>query len=345
MRKFFDKQQVIDVIERKSTDNIVPLCLHKFWGIGTAEKYGQNLFEISENCPDDILLAFYNCPGEAVSTNSNPSYRFGFKDYTGTETHSIGESHVLLPDWNELDEFLADFPDPNEFGIFDGIIPMIEQAKKDNRYVAGMWWKLFHERFWSIRGMENLMYDYYDKMDKLKIIGRKLIEFYKRIIDRFHDLGVDGIFTSDDLGHQKGPMMSPEIFEELYYPLYKEFVDYAHSKGLHVFLHSCGDNTMLMPYIIKAGVDVFHPVQKSCMDYEETAQKWGDKISFLVGVDVQHVLPNYNPQGVRDEIKDLVKKFGRDDGGLLLAASNGIMPDTPLENIVAMLDEMQNINR
>ena len=66
--------------------------------------------------------------------------------------------------------------------------------------------------------MENLMMDYYDNMDGLKIICRHLTDYYKVIIDRFKELDFDGIFTSDDLGHQSGPMMSPEIFEELYFP-------------------------------------------------------------------------------------------------------------------------------
>ena len=191
--------------------------------------------------------------------------------------------------------------------------------------------------------MENLMLDYYDAMDNLKIIGKKLLDFYKKIVDRFKDLGVDGIFTSDDLGHQKGPMMSPAVFKELYLPLYKEFVDHVHSKGMHVILHSCGDNTLLMPYLIEAGIDVFHPVQKGCMDFAATAENFGNKITFLVGMDVQHVLPNGSIKDVEKEIDEIVKIFKRKDGGLLLAVSNGVMPDCPLKNIKAMLDKMQNL--
>ena len=118
------------------------------------------------------------------------------------------------------------------------------------RQKLGCWWHFLHERFWNIRGMENLMFDYYDAMDELKLLGKKLLEYYKVIVDRFCELGFDGIFTSDDLGHQTGPMMSPEIFHELYYPLYKEFIAYVHGRGMHFFLHSCGDNTLLMDCLL-----------------------------------------------------------------------------------------------
>lgn len=70
-----------------------------------------------------------------------------------------------------------------------------------------------------------------------------------------------------------------------------------------------------------------------------TAQ-YGDKMSFLVGVDVQHLLPEGTVQEVREGIRKLIDTFYKPDGGLLLAAGNGIMPDTPLENIEAMLQEI-----
>lgn len=338
VREPLSREEVIKAIERKGGKNI-PLVFHKWWGIGLEEKYGSKLSEMASNYPDDIFAVFYTDPGEDKSPLPNPSYRWGYKgDYSDVPKHSIGELYELLPDWSELDLFLADFPDPNEPGNFDNVERALENAGK--RYKLGCWWRLFHERFWAIRGMENLMMDYYDNMDKLKLLGRRLLEYYKVIVDRYASLGFDGIFTSDDLGHQSGPMMSPAIFQELYLPLYKEFISYVHSKGMHVFLHSCGDNTKLMDFLIEAGLDVLHPIQKGCMDEAYIAAQYGDKISFLVGVDVQHLLPEGTVQEVRSGVRWLIDTFYKPEGGLLLAAGNGIMPDTPLENIEAMLQEM-----
>ncbi len=254
------------------------------------------------------------------------------------ERHSIGKRCVLLPDWDELDLLLADFPDPNEPGTFDDVELKVRNSQ--DRYVLGHFWHLFHERFWGIRGMENLMMDYYDNMDGLKKLGFHLVEYYKKIIDRYAALGVDGIFSSDDLGHQAGPMMSPAVFKELYVPLYQEFISYAHKRGMHVFLHSCGDNTLLLPELIEAGLDVFHPIQAGCMDLEKTAELFRGKITFLAGFDVQHILPEGTPEQVRSTVREMTQILYASEGGLLFAAGNGIMPDTPLENIAAMLDEM-----
>lgn len=339
IRQPYTKQEIINVIERKG-DAKIPLVFHKWWGEGLYERYGDQLKQLEQNYPDDIFTAWYQEPGYDISSNENPSYRFGYRDdYADAERHSIGKAVVLLPDWDELDQFLADFPNPNEPHTFDDVKKYAINEKSD-RYKLGCWWRLFHERLWSIRGMENLMMDYYDNMDGLKKIGKKILEFNKVIVDRFAELGFDGIFSSDDLGHQTGPMMSPEVFEELYLPLYRELISYVHSKGMHFFLHSCGDNTKLMEYLIEAGLDVFHPVQKGCMDMAKTSQKFGDRITFLAGMDVQDTLPHGTALQVRNEIKYIRDTFGKSHGGLLLAAGNGIMGDTPFENINAMLDEM-----
>lgn len=342
VREQLTREEVIKAIERKGGGRI-PLVLHKWWGNGLKDKIGDDLNDMASNYPDDIFTAWYREPGGAKSPNGNKSYRLGYKeDYSASERHSIGKSVVLLPDWSELDMFLEDFPNPNEPGNFDEVEKKLAFA--NGRYKLGCWWRLFHERFWSIRGMENLMMDYYDNMDNLKIIGNRILEFYKVIVDKYKALGFDGIFTSDDLGHQTGPMMSPAIFEELYFPLYKEFISYVHSKGMHVMLHSCGDNTKLMEYLIDAGLDVFHPVQKGCMDAVETAKKFGDRISFLAGVDVQHLLPEGSIQDVRKGVSTLIDTFYKPEGGLLLAMGNGILPDTPIENIEEALKVMSQYN-
>jgi len=338
VREPLTREEVIKAIERKGGGK-VPSVMYKWWGVGLEEQYGNKLNEMASVFPDDIFCGWYTPPGWDKPLTANKSYRWGYRsDYCSSQKHSIGENVVLLPDWNELDKFFGDFPDPNEPGTFDEVKKQLAAA--EGRYRLGCWWCLFHEYFWHLRGMEGLMIDYYDHMDELKLIGKRVLEFYKVIVDRYSALGFDGIFTSDDLGHQTGPMMSPAFFEELYLPLYKEFIGYVHSKGMHVFLHSCGDNTKLMEYLIEAGLDVFHPVQKGCMDQAATAKKFGDRITFLAGVDVQHLLPEGTVEEVRTGVREMTDTFYKPEGGLLLAMGNGIMPGTPIENIKAAFEEM-----
>ena len=335
------KDEVKKAIDREYPP-AAPLVFHKWWGEGLVAKYGDALNEISRPFPDDIFIVGFQQPGGYQSSTQNPSYRFGYRD----DYHLLGsrghDSSMILPDWSEFHQFAANFPDPDEPGTFDGAKRALEHAEAsgDKRYRMGHWWGVYHEKFWGIRGMQNLMLDYHLNMDGLKELGRLMLNFHKVAVDRFAELGVDGIFTSDDLGHQTSSMMSPKTFKELYKPLYAELISHVHSYGMHFWLHTCGDNTPLMDDLVEAGVDVIHPIQKYAMDEYKISREYGDKISFLAGIDVQYLLPEGTEEEVRRGVRKWIDAFYRPEGGLLLAAGNGILPDTPLENIRAMLEEI-----
>lgn len=338
MKEYLTRDEVKAVIERRGAARHVPVFLLNWWGTGTAEKYGDELNKLEQEYPSDIYCGELLQPGDDVAPKGHdPEYRWGYRDYENAERHSIAQVPVLLEDWDELSKLLEKFPDPDEPGILDGAIEGLKKA--GNRYRLGLFWTLCHEWFWKIRGMENTLGDYIEDVENLAILGKKGLEFNKRIVDRFAEAGFDGIMTSDDLGFQTGPMMQPCVFHELIFPIYKEFVDYVHSKGMHVWLHSCGDNTLLMDDLLASGIDVLHPIQKGCMDEKMINEKYGGKITFLYGIDVQNLIPRGTPEAIRAEVDYAKKLFYRPEGGMMLAAANGIMPDTPLENIRALFEE------
>lgn len=131
-----------------------------------------------------------------------------------------------------------------------------------------------------------------------------------------------------------------DFFDPSLIPHFEKAVAAAHERGLHFFLHSCGDNSLLLDDLAASGLDVLHPIQKGCMDLARTVEQCGDRLSFLVGMDVQHLLVNGTPQEVRDELKGIKSLFAGQKGGLLFAMGNGIMPGTPLANIRAAMEEM-----
>jgi len=101
-------------------------------------------------------------------------------------------------------------------------------------------------------------------------------------------------------------------------------------------------STEIMGDLVETGVSIFHPVQKGTMNEIEITKKYGDKLSFLVGFDVQHIIQEANEQGVRQEVRYLIDTFSRPEGGMCLAAGNGIIAGTPIENIEAFLNEAVN---
>jgi len=212
------------------------------------------------------------------------------------------DSQIVLDDWARLDEFIDRLPDPQKDPDLAALVPVAERAHAEDRYLLFSFWNLFFERPWMLRGMENTLTDFYLEEENVIRLNDAMCAQYCRYIDcAARLLEPDGFFSSDDLGHQTSPMMSPEIFHRLIYPYCVRVARSVHNHQMHFWLHICGDNTLLLPDLISAGVDMFHPVQKHTMDEAAVAREFGGRIGFLAG--------------------------------------NGIVAGTPLENVDAFLDE------
>lgn len=336
LRMPYSKDVVTAVVERRGA-NCVPLAFCKWWGEGTYEKYGARLAEIGADIPDDVPAVSYVNPGGYQSSTPDPDYRWAFSGSPDPSTGGL-DARVLLPDWRDLAAYLAEFPAlERQAGAFDQAAAFV--AANPDRYVLGHWWYCFYERLWAIRGMENVLLDFLEHPTELKRLTRAILDHHVKVIRQFKAAGVDGIFTSDDLGSQRALMMSPAVFRRILKPFYAELISEVHSQGMHFWLHACGNLTAIIGDFVEIGLDVLHPIQAHTMDYADVAARFGGQISFLVGVDVQHLLPEGTEAEVRAGVRDVARIFRRPEGGLLLAAGNGIMPETPLGNIRAFLEE------
>lgn len=322
------REDVIKAIERKNPPRI-PLVWAKWWGEGLVEQYGDRLKEL-ERYPEDVVRLWLKNPVDPEQMNLPWEWKTG-------EAH---DSACVIDDWNKLDDFIERLPRARNAPELAQLAEVAEQARAENRYLLFGWWNLFFERPWGLRGMQNLMCDYYTDQDNIHKMHSAICDTYCDYIEEaFRLFQPDGFWSSDDLGHQTGPMMSPDIFGRLILPYYQRVGKTLRQHGMHFWLHSCGDNTLFLPQLIEAGVTIFHPVQKHTMDETRIARKYGNQLTFLAGIDVQHILQERDPAGVREEVRFLIDTFDRPDGGMCIAAGNGIVAGTPFENIEAFLDE------
>ncbi len=244
------------------------------------------------------------------------------------------DSQCLIRDWEDeeaVEAFYASFPDPDSPALIVG------NKQRDGRYLLGRWWDCFFERLWRLRGMENALTDFYLYPEQVHRLFDRLSKFYMRVMERAKEAwDVDGFFVSDDIGTQKAPFFSLDIFREFFKDYYKRLFDKAHELGTHFWLHCCGDIEMFLPDFIEIGLDVIHPIQKNTMDEREIARKYGDKICIFSGIDVQYLMAFGTPEEVEAEVKYLMETYKRPDGRLMMTMGNGSTPDWKLENLDAM---------
>ncbi len=151
----------------------------------------------------------------------------------------------------------------------------------------------------------------------------------------------------DDLGHEGGPFMAPEVYRKLFKPRHRVLVDYvrAHS-SMKVFLHSCGSIHALIPDLIDVGYDILNPVQTSARDMgpEKLKREFGADITFWGGgIENRTVLNGGSPAEVREQALQRLELFSR-GGGFVFNPVHNILPDVPPENVLALFDAVAEFN-
>ncbi len=66
-------------------------------------------------------------------------------------------------------------------------------------------------------------------------------------------------------------------------------------------------------------------------------REYGKDLCFYGGIDTQQLLTFEKPEKVYDETLRVIDTLGK-DGGLIIAPSQELMPNVPVENIIAMLN-------
>lgn len=330
--KGLKKEELRAVIEGRGCGKNVPM-LYDLWIYPPVMKEQAGVEELLCRVPRDAAEIFFNWPDLYQAPQDDPDYRWAPFDVKKKEGVGL-DSEGFLEDWDDSDAFFEKFPSPD----YPGLIP--DKKPETDRYLLGRWWYCYFERLWSLRGMENALTDFYLYPEKVHQLFRKLTDFYMRAMERGkEELGIDGIFTSDDIGTQKAPFFSLEIFREFFKPYYKELCEKAHELGIHFWLHTCGNIELFLEDFIEIGLDVIHPIQKGTMDEKTIAQKYGDRICLFVGFDVQQTIPFGTPEEVRAEVRHLIDTFARPEGRFMLTMGNGTTPDWKLESLEALYEE------
>jgi len=247
-----------------------------------------------------------------------------------------------LSDWSAFDTYQA--PDPE---VCMGIGPIdweaerkrIALAKEQGQLTSG---GLRHGHTFlqlqDIRGYENLMFDMVDEEPKLMELIKIVENFNLAIVEKYASMGVDMIGYGEDLGMQNGPMLSPEHFRKYIIPVYKTIMKPAKDHDILVHMHSDGHIRYLMDDMLNLGIDVMN-LQDLVNGLDWIRDTFHGKKCIELDIDRQKVTALGTPKEIHDLIRDEVKMLGSKEGGLMMIF--GLYPGTPLENVKALMDAME----
>lgn len=124
-----------------------------------------------------------------------------------------------------------------------------------------------------------------------------LMAFARFTVDSFQRMTqlakMDFVTFHDDWGTEKNTFFSSAMMEQIVYEPTKLIIDAIKESSAVFELHSCGNISRFVPYMIDMGVD-FIQLQRRANDVPALKEKYGDKIGFnlgLEGVDVGAPIP------------------------------------------------------
>jgi len=179
----------------------------------------------------------------------------------------------------------------------------------------------------------------YDDPDFLRAVLAHLQEACLADTRAHLEVGASTIFTSGfHISLSVG--WSPAIFREFFLPLIKEQVDLTHDGGAVYHYYDDGRLMGIIDMIVESGADVFStctPPPAGDCDLRAAKEQVAGRMSLMGNVDIQEVLHRGTPELVEATVKETIE-VGAADGAFVLSSSDGILTQTPVENVRAFFD-------
>ncbi|MGW8301066.1 MAG: uroporphyrinogen decarboxylase family protein [Desulfobacterales bacterium] len=193
-----------------------------------------------------------------------------------------------------------------------------------------------------LRGIQQTFVDLAQNPKIVECIRDRIINYfleYNPKVFEAADGEVDMFMMGDDVGGQRGPLLSPEMWRRYFKDGFRTYCDIAHKYGLKVMYHTCGDVYALIPDFIDCGLDMLQSLQPQAtnMDIKRLKQEFGKDLSFQGGMDIQQVLPLGTPDDVRKMVKYAADN-AKPGGGYFFGTSHNIQADTDMQNVVALFE-------
>lgn len=230
-----------------------------------------------------------------------------------------------------------EWPDPLDRRFFADISEKI--AGFPDRFRVFQIGFSLYERAWTLRGMENLMVDFFDHPQFVHALFGAIADYNIAQVNEALKYEIDAVYFGDDWGQQRGLQMGPQTWREFIYPQLRRMYGPVREAGKRVMIHSCGDVDEVFDDLIAAGVNCFNPFQPEVMDVYSLLPQYRGRLAFHGGLSTQRTLPFGSVEEVQAETQRLLD-LGR-DGGFIFAPAHDVEGDVPLENMLAAIETVQ----
>jgi uroporphyrinogen decarboxylase len=239
------------------------------------------------------------------------------------------------PKWPDVKQIIKDYPLDDTEKKAKKLHENTDFAIRTSLFLS------FPLNYVGLRGFTQWIIDMKTNPDLYHTVTEKIFQISTDLsLALLNQIGdyVDVAFHGDDWGQQDGPFISPKDFRKFAKPYLKNFLHTItrNYPKLKIVTHSDGSIYDILPELIDCGVQAIDPIQPLARDMQPNKLKknFGDKLSFLGGIDVQKILPFGSISDVENHVKKIIKILA--PGGGFILRPKSFQKDIPPENIDTM---------
>jgi len=218
-------------------------------------------------------------------------------------------------------DMLKDYtwPDPDDPRICEKIYNKVaEFGRSPDYFLAGSHRETLWEKAYMLVGMENMMTYFYTEPGFAREILHRVMDFQLGIARHHLNAGIELVNMGDDLGTQRGLLLSPGIIEDFLLPEYRRLFSLYKENHVIIWFHSCGHIEAAIRYFIDLGVDILNPVQANANDLKTVRELTDGKMA-LHGAIPTAVIMDGPVDRIERTVRDTLRLMGK-NGGYFCAA-------------------------
>ncbi len=267
-----------------------------------------------------------------------------FRDKWGALQHLTQEAIPVpaLPARIESEEDLARYkpPDPVKSPVIGKVRRLRERYPDKAVAVVG-------ESGWAPAvfmrgGIENLFLDLAMRPSFAKDLMCIGAAYYAELYPLAIAAGADVVFLGDDYCDNKGPMMSPRMFNEIILPHDAAVVASIKKAGAYCIKHIDGDIRKIMDPLVATGLDCLGPLQDvPGMELDKIFDRYPGRISVMGNISVD-LLSRGTPEEVVEATRHLLRTVSS-KGPHIFSSGNTISSSVNPANYIAMVRTVQEL--
>jgi uroporphyrinogen decarboxylase len=194
---------------------------------------------------------------------------------------------------------------------------------------------------WTLRTEVGLFVDMHDRPELADALLARITAIRVAQAERLAAAGVDSISLNDDIGSQRGMILSPTMWRRWLAPRMAAVIQAIRRVNPAVLFryHSDGDYRPVIPDLIRMGVSSLVTVQPEAMDVYAIKRQYGRQIALEGTIGLQGDLMHGSPDDVRRMVRAQCQGLAP-GGGWVAAPSNTVTPDVPWENLAALFESL-----